>query len=326
MKAIALPSFGGPEAMVLADVARPEPGPQEVLVEVVAAGVNRADLLQRQGFYPPPPGASDILGLEVSGRIVAVGDEVTSFSEGDEVCALLPGGGYAQYAVAHQACVLPVPPGVALVEAAGLPETAATVWLNLGIVGGLAAGDRVLVHGGASGIGTHAIQVAAAFGAEVAATASREKADRCKELGARIVIDYKSEDFAEVLRERWPNGATFVLDHIGGPYLGRDIDVLATDGKIVVIGSMGGGKAEINLLALLAKRASVIGSTLRNRPVDGPVGKAEIIRDVREHVWPLIAAGKVKPVIGAQFPVADVAGAHRALAEGSVFGKALLTF
>lgn len=312
--------------MVLADVARPEPGPHEILVEVAAAGVNRADLAQRQGRYPPPPGASGILGLEVSGHVAAVGGEVAGLAVGDAVCALLPGGGYAQYAVAHQSCVLPVPRGVGLVEAAGLPEAAATVWLNLGMIGGIAAGDRILVHGGGSGIGTHAAQVVSAIGAEAAVTASREKADRCKELGASIVIDYKSEDFAEILRERWPQGANFVLDHIGGPYLGRDLDVLALDGKIVVIATMGGARAELDLLALHAKRASVIGSTLRNRPMDGPLGKAEIIRQVRARVWPLIAAGQVKPVIGAEFPIAEAAEAHRALAAGSIFGKALLTF
>ena len=326
MKAITLPSFGGPEALVLADVARPEPGPQEILVEVAAAGVNRADLMQRQGFYPPPPGASELLGLEVSGRVAATGGDVDGFSVGDEVCALLPGGGYAQYAVAHQACVLPIPQGVGLVEAAGLPETAATVWLNLGMIGGLAAGDRVLVHGGGSGIGTHATQIAASVGAEAAVTASRDKAALCAELGARIVIDYKSEDYVEVLRERWPQGASFVLDHIGGPYLSRDLDVLGPDGKIVFIGAMGGGKAELNIPALLAKRASVIGSTLRSRPVDGPLGKAEIVRQVRDRVWPLIAAGQVKPIIGAEFPIAEAAEAHRELEAGNIFGKALLTF
>ncbi|EFV13319.2 hypothetical protein HMPREF9336_01830 [Segniliparus rugosus ATCC BAA-974] len=310
--------------MVLAEAARPEPGPQDVLIEVVASGVNRADVAQRQGFYPPPPGASDLLGLEVSGRVVEVGDRTEGWTVGDEVCALLPGGGYAQYAVAHQSCVLPVPPGVTLAEAAALPEAAATVWLNLGMIGGLRAGDRVLVHGGGSGIGTHAIQVAAAFGAEVAVTASQGKAERCEELGARIVVDYKADDFAEALRERWPEGANFVLDHIGGPYLARNLQVLALDGKIVVIATMGGAKTELNLLALHAKRASLIGSTLRNRAIDGPLGKAEVIRQVREHVWPLIAAGRVRPVLGRTFPLAEAAAAHRALEAGEIFGKAVL--
>lgn len=325
MRAIVVPDAGGSEAMFLAEVPRPEPGPHDVLIEVAAAGVNRADLAQRAGAYPPPPGASEILGLEVAGRIAEIGGEVTGHAVGDEVCALLAGGGYAQYAVAHQACVLPVPSGVTLAEAAGLPEVAATVWLNLGMIGGLAHGERVLVHGGGSGIGTHAIQLVRAIGAEAAVTASRGKADRCRELGAQIVVDYRTEDFAEVLRRRWPEGAHLVLDHIGGPYLARDLKVLGLDGKILLIASIGGRHAEqLDLGALQLKRASVIGSTLRNRTTDGALGKAAIIAQVREHVWPLIAEGKIKPVLDRTFPLAEAEAAQRALEAGEIFGKTVL--
>ncbi|ADG96877.1 NAD(P)H quinone oxidoreductase, PIG3 family [Segniliparus rotundus DSM 44985] len=324
MRAIVVPSADG-EAMFLAEAPRPEPGPRDVLIEVAAAGVNRADLAQRAGAYPPPPGASQILGLEVAGRIAEIGGEVTDWAVGDEVCALLAGGGYAQYAVAHEACVLPVPPGATLAEAAGLPEVAATVWLNLGMIGGLAPGRRVLIHGGGSGVGTHAVQLVRAVGAEAAVTASQGKADRCRELGAQIVIDYRTEDFADVLRRRWPDGADLVLDHIGGPYLARDLKVLGLDGKILLIASIGGRHAEqIDLGALQLKRASVIGSTLRNRATGGTLGKAAIIAQVREHVWPLIAEGTVKPVLDRTFPLAEAEAAHRALAAGEIFGKTVL--
>jgi putative PIG3 family NAD(P)H quinone oxidoreductase len=310
--------------MALGEAPDPEPGPHDVLVQVAAAGVNRADLLQRAGFYPPPPGASDIIGLEVAGTVVAVGAEVTDTIVGDQVCALLPGGGYAQYALAHQTCVLPIPAGVSLIEAAALPEVAATVWLNLGMIGDLKAGDRVLIHGGASGIGTHAIQVVAALGGQVAATASSAKLGTCRELGADVAVDYKSEDFAQILAERWPDGANLVLDHIGGGYLERDLRVVSQDGTIIVIATMGGSKAELDLAALHAKRARVVGSTLRNRAIEGPLGKAEIIRQVREQVWPLIAAGQVKPFVGQTFPLAEAARAHSALAAGEIHGKAVL--
>ncbi|KWX22555.1 NAD(P)H-quinone oxidoreductase [Mycolicibacterium wolinskyi] len=296
----------------------------EILIKVHTAGINRADLLQAAGKYPPPPGASDIIGLEVSGTIAALGDGVTGWSIGQPVCALLAGGGYAEYVSVPAAQVLPIPDGVSLRDAAGLPEVACTVWSNLVMTAGLSAGHLVLLHGGASGIGTHAIQVARAIGARVAVTAgSADKLDLCRDLGAEITINYRDEDFVERLRAE--NGADVILDIMGAAYLDRNVDALAVGGRLVIIGMQGGITAELNIAKLLAKRAGVIATSLRPRPVDGPGGKGEIVAAVRENVWPLIAEGRVKPIIGAELPIEQAQRAHELLASGEVSGKILLT-
>lgn len=296
----------------------------EVLVEVHTAGINRADLLQAAGNYPPPPGASDIIGLEVSGTIAALGEGVDGWSVGQPVCALLAGGGYAQYVAVPAAQLLPVPDGVSLRDAAGLPEVACTVWSNLVMTAGLSAGHLVLLHGGASGIGTHAIQVARAIGARVAVTAgSADKLELCRELGANITINYRDEDFVERLQAE--KGADVILDIMGAAYLDRNVDALAVGGRLVIIGMQGGVKAELNIGKLLGKRAGVIATSLRPRPVDGPGGKGEIVAAVRDNVWPLIAAGRVKPIIGAELPIDQAQRAHELLASGEVSGKVLLT-
>ncbi len=303
------------------------PGIDEVLIEIFAAGVNRADLLQAAGNYPPPPGASDILGLEVSGRIGAVGDGVSEWIVGQEVCALLAGGGYAESVIVPAAQVLPVPPGVTLHDAAALPEVACTVWSNLIMAAHLAPGEVLLVHGGASGVGSHAIQVAKQLGAVVAVTAgSAAKLDLCRELGADIAINYRDDDFVEHIRRATEGrGADVILDIMGAGYLDRNLDVLAADGRLVIIGMQGGVKGELNIGKLVGKRLQVIGTALRARPVGGPHGKGYIVAAVVESVWPMIADGRVRPVIGARFPLAEAQEAHRALASGEVSGKILLT-
>ena len=303
------------------------PGIDEVLIEIFAAGVNRADLLQAAGNYPPPPGASDILGLEVSGRIGAVGDGVSEWIVGQEVCALLAGGGYAESVIVPAAQVLPVPPGVTLHDAAALPEVACTVWSNLVMAAHLAPGEVLLVHGGASGVGSHAIQVAKQLGAVVAVTAgSAAKLDLCRELGADIAINYRDDDFVEHIRRATEGrGADVILDIMGAGYLDRNLDVLAADGRLVIIGMQGGVKGELNIGKLVGKRLQVIGTALRARPVGGPHGKGYIVAAVVESVWPMIADGRVRPVIGARFPLAEAQEAHRALASGEVSGKILLT-
>lgn len=303
------------------------PGIDEVLIEIFAAGVNRADLLQAAGNYPPPPGASDILGLEVSGRIGAVGDGVSEWIVGQEVCALLAGGGYAESVIVPAAQVLPVPPGVTLHDAAALPEVACTVWSNLIMAAHLAPGEVLLVHGGASGVGSHAIQVAKQLGAVVAVTAgSAAKLDLCRELGADIAINYRDDDFVEHIRRATEGrGADVILDIMGAAYLDRNLDVLAADGRLVIIGMQGGVKGELNIGKLVGKRLQVIGTALRARPVGGPHGKGDIVAAVVESVWPMIADGRVRPVIGARFPLAEAQEAHRALASGDVSGKILLT-
>ncbi|BBX67806.1 NAD(P)H-quinone oxidoreductase [Mycolicibacterium psychrotolerans] len=299
------------------------PAPGEVLIRVTAAGVNRADLLQAAGNYPPPPGASDIIGLEVSGFLERVGDGVTNWTKGQRVCALLAGGGYAEYVAVPAGQVLPAPDGVPLEHAAGLPEVACTVWSNVVMTAGLRPSQLLLVHGGASGIGTHAIQVARALGCRVAVTAgSRNKLELCAELGAEITIDYHSEDFVEAVRDA--GGADVILDIMGAAYLDRNIDALAADGRLVIIGMQGGVKAELNIGKLLAKRGGVFATALRARPVDGPAGKSEIVARVRDEVWPLIADGQVRPVIGAEFPVAEAQAAHELLESGDVSGKVIL--
>lgn len=324
MRAIDLNGAGGPEVMVLSEVPAPKPGHGEVLIEVAAAGVNRADLLQRQGFYPPPPGASPLLGLECSGVIAEVGDGVRDWAVGDRVCALLSGGGYAERVAVPATQVLPVPDGLDIGAAAGLPEVAATVWSNLVMTAGLRAGQLVLIHGGGSGIGTHAIQVAKSIGARVAVTAgSAEKLARCAELGADVLINYKKDDFVAAVRaER--SGADVILDNMGAAYLGRNVDALAEHGRLVVIGMQGGVTAELNLGVLLRKWGTVHATNVRARPATGAGSKAEIVAEVRKQLWPLIAEGTVAPVIAAELPIEEAAEAHRLLDSGEAFGKVVL--
>ena len=324
MKAITVPEPGGPDALVLADVDVPRPRAGEVLVRVAAAGVNRADTLQRQGHYPPPPGESDILGLEVSGTVEELGEGVEGWAVGDEVCALLGGGGYAEYVRVLAGQVLPVPGGVPLVDAAALPEVACTVWSNVFMTADLEPGEVLLVHGGSSGIGTMAIQLARENGARVAVTAgSAAKLEACRELGADILVDYREEDFVGKVRAATDGrGADVVLDIIGAKYLGRNVEVLAPGGRLVIIGMQGGGRAELDIGALMAKRAAVIGTTLRARPA---AEKAAIVAAVVEHVWPLVADGSVRPVVQARYPLAEAAAAHREIEASGHVGKILLT-
>ncbi|WP_371616890.1 NAD(P)H-quinone oxidoreductase [Streptomyces sp. NBC_00454] len=324
MHAITIEQPGGPEALVWAEVPDPVAGEGEVLVDVAASAVNRADVLQRQGFYDPPPGASRHPGLECSGRISAVGPGVSGWSVGDEVCALLAGGGYAERVAVPAGQLLPVPAGLDLVTAAALPEVVSTVWSNVFMVAGLRPGETLLVHGGSSGIGTMAIQLAKAVGARVAVTAGgKEKLARCAELGADILIDYREQDFvAEVRAATGGAGADVILDIMGAKYLARNVDALAVNGRLAVIGLQGGAKAELNLGALLAKRAAITATSLRARPLEE---KAAIIAAVREHVWPLIATGRVHPVVHGSFPMAEAAEAHRVLESSAHVGKLLLT-
>ncbi len=305
----------------------PSPGPGEVLIEVRAAGVNRADLLQAAGKYPPPQGASDVLGLEVSGTIAAAAPDVAGYPVGQPVCALLAGGGYAELVAVPAGQVMPVPAGVALVDAAALPEAACTVWSNLVMTARLGSGEVLLVQGGASGIGTHAIQVARALGATVAVTAgSSDKLDRCADLGAQILINHRNEDFVERIRAATGgSGANVILDIMGAAYLDRNLAALGTDGRLVIIGMQGGIKAELNIGALIGKRLSVTGTALRGRPVAGRHGKAAIVDAVVAEVWPMIADGRVRPVIGARFPIERAGEAHRLLESGRSHGKIVLT-
>ncbi|OBF17109.1 NAD(P)H-quinone oxidoreductase [Mycobacterium sp. ACS4331] len=308
----------------VADVA-PDRG--EVLIRVAAAGLNRADLLQAAGKYPPPPGASETLGMEVSGTIAALGDDVTQWGIGEPVCALLAGGGYAEYVAVPVEQVMPIPDGVGVVEAAGLPEVTCTVWSNLVMTAGLRPGQLVLVHGGASGVGTNAVQVARELGARVAVTAgSQAKLDLCRELGAEVLINYRDEDFVAQIKEATGGaGADVILDIMGAAYLDRNLDALATDGQLVVIGMQGGVKGELNIGKLIAKRTRVIGTALRGRPVGGALGKGAIVRSVVESVWPMVSRGAVRPIIGATLPIERAGEAHRLLASGEVSGKVLLT-
>ena len=324
MRAITIPEPGGPDALVLDEVPAPEPAAGEVLIDVAAAGVNRADVMQRLGHYPPPPGASEYPGLEVSGRIAALGDGVEGWRVGDEVCALIDGGGYAERVVAPAGQVLPLPSGVSLVDAAGLPEVAATVWSNVFLVANIQPGQVLLDHGGSSGIGTMAIQLAKAVGAHVAVTAgSQAKLDVCRDLGAEFLVNYREEDFVERVREQTKgHGADVILDNMGAKYLPRNVDLLAPGGRLVTIGLMGGRRAELDLGTLLAKRGAVIATSLRSRP---PTEKAAIVAAVREHVWPLIEAGQVRPVIHSRHPLEHAAEAHRELEASGHVGKILLT-
>jgi putative PIG3 family NAD(P)H quinone oxidoreductase len=322
MRAVIIATPGGVEALEVVDRPVPDPAPGEVVVKVAAAGVNRADLLQRQGFYDPPPGATDVLGLECSGEIAAVGEGVTDFPPGTQVCALLSGGGYAEYVAVPAGQVATVPKGVSLIEAGALMEVASTVWSNVFMMGKLQSGDTVLLHGGASGIGTMGIQLAKAFGATVVTTVgSEEKAQFCRELGADLVVNYRSEDFVEVMRDR-DLAADVILDIIGAKYLEKNIAALATAGRLVVIGMQGGVKAEINLGALLGKRAAVMATSLRARP---SAEKSAIVSAMVAQVWPLVADHTVRPIVHATYPLEQVRDAHQVLEESSHTGKVLLT-
>lgn len=326
MHAITVEQPGGPDVLRWTEVPDPVAGPGEVVLDVVAAGINRADLMQREGHYPPPPGASDILGLECSGRVAAIGRGVTGWKIGDEACALLAGGGYAEQVVVPAAQLLPVPAGVDLVTAAALPEVACTVWSNVFMAGRLEAGETFLVQGGSSGIGTHAIQVAKAFGARVAATAGApDRLELCRELGADITIDYHDDIASELKKATDGHGADVILDNMGAKGLAGNIDALALDGRLVIIGMQGGVKGELNLGALLSKRASVTAMGLRARPVDGPHGKGVIVAGVRDQVWPLVADGRVRPVVYATVPLPEAARGHTLFDAGGVLGKVLLT-
>jgi putative PIG3 family NAD(P)H quinone oxidoreductase len=324
MTAIEIASPGGPEVLRPVPRPTPDPGPREVLIAVAAAGVNRPDILQRQGKYAPPPGASDVPGLEIAGRVAACGSDVGEWKEGDEVCALVAGGGYAEYCAAPVPQCLPVPRGLDLVQAAALPETVFTVWTNVFERGRLSAGETLLVHGGASGIGTTAIQMARARGARVFATAgSREKCAACERLGAERAIDYSREDFAAVVAEKTAGrGVDVILEMVGGDYLPRNLASLALEGRLVQIAFLKGPRAEIDLMSVMQRRLTLTGSTLRARSIEE---KGRIARAVRENVWPLIEKGEVRPVLHATFPLAAAAEAHRALESGTHVGKIVLT-
>jgi putative PIG3 family NAD(P)H quinone oxidoreductase len=310
MRYIDLAEPGGPEMLTLATGPVPRPQAGEVLIRVAAAGINRPDILQRTGNYPPPPGASPILGLEVSGTIAALGAGVSEWQEGDQACALVAGGGYAEYCVAPAPQCLPVPRGLSLIDAAGLPETFFTVWSNVFDRGRLAAGDSFLVHGGSSGIGTTAIQLAHAFGARVFATAgSPEKCAVCVELGAERAIDYRQEDFTAIVKEATQGrGVDVILDMVGGSYVEKNLRALAVEGRLVQIAFLQGSKVTLDLAHLMVRRQTITGSTLRPRPV---ADKAAIARRLREKVWPLVETGNVRPVIERTFPLAEAPVAHR---------------
>jgi NADPH2:quinone reductase len=323
MKAVEISQPGPPEVLKLVERPLPAIGPNDVLIRVAAAGVNRPDVMQRMGHYPPPPGASDIPGLEVSGAVDDVGADVTAFVRGDRVCALVSGGGYAEWCAAPAGQCLPVPEGSDFINAAALPETTFTVWSNVFERGGLAGGETLLVHGGSSGIGTTAIQLAHARGARVLTTAgSAEKCAFCEQLGAERAINYREEDFVAAVKDATGGrGVDVVLDMVGGAYLQRNIDVLAMDGRLVQIGMMGGTKASIDTLPILQRRLIITGSTLRARPV---AEKAAIARSVREHVWPLIEAGRMRPIVHATYPLAAAADAHRMMESSAHLGKLVL--
>ena len=323
MRAISISEPGDADVLTVTEEARPSAGPGQVVIDVAAAGVNRADVMQRLGFYPPPKGASPLPGLEVSGTVAEVADGVSGIAVGEEVCALIDGGGYAEAVAVPSTQVLPVPKGVSLADAAGLPEVVCTVWSNVFMTANLQPGETLLVHGGSSGIGTMAIQLAKALGARVAVTAgSAEKLDACRALGADVAISYKDEDFVERVREETDGrGADVILDNMGAKYLGRNVDALATAGRLVVIGLMGGRKGELDLGTLLSKRGAVIATSLRARPAEE---KAAIVAAVREHVWPLVEDGTVRPVIHQTYPLAEAAQAHRDMEASGHIGKLLL--
>ncbi|GAA3122548.1 NAD(P)H-quinone oxidoreductase [Streptomyces echinatus] len=323
MHAITIPEPGGPEALVWDEVPDPVPGEGEVLVEVAASAVNRADILQRQGFYNPPPGASPYPGLECSGTIAALGPGVSGWAVGDQVCALLAGGGYAEKVAVPAGQLLPVPEGVGLTRAAALPEVVCTVWSNVFMVAHLRPEETLLVHGGSSGIGTMAIQLAKALGARVAVTAgTKEKLDQCAGLGADVLINYREQDFvAEIKQATGGAGADVILDNMGAKYLDRNVQALAVNGRLAIIGMQGGAKGELNIGALLNKRAAISATSLRARPLGE---KAAIVAAVREHVWPLLATGQIRPVVDRELPMAEAAEAHRLVEASGHVGKVLL--
>jgi putative PIG3 family NAD(P)H quinone oxidoreductase len=323
MHAVVITEPGGPEVLRWLEVPDPVPGSGEVVIEIAASGVNRADLMQREGHYPPPPGAPPYMGLECSGRVRSLGEGVTGWRPGDEVCALLAGGGYAEQVVVPAGQLLPVPAQVSMTAAAAFPETACTVYANVVQLAGLTAGETLLVHGGSGGIGTMAIQLGKAFGARVACTAgSPEKLTRCRELGADVAINYRDEDFVAALLDATGGaGADVILDIMGASYLARNLAALATGGRLVIIGRQGGSRAEIDLGVLQGKRASVYATTLRARPAHE---KAAVVAAVRDHVWPLIDTGKVAAVIDRELPMSQAAQAHRAMASSEHIGKILL--
>ncbi|WP_170516702.1 NAD(P)H-quinone oxidoreductase [Ruegeria atlantica] len=320
MRAVEITKPGGPEVLQLTDRPVPEPQAGQVILKVAYAGVNRPDALQRAGAYDPPPGASDLPGLEASGEVAAIGAGVDGLSVGDKVCALLPGGGYAEYVATPAAHCLPVPTGMAMKEAACLPETFFTVWSNVFMRGGLKAGERFLVHGGSSGIGTTAIQLANAFGARVFATAgSADKCEACVKLGAEKAINYRDEDFVGVLRAE--GGANLILDMVGGDYIPRNVKTLAEDGRLVQIAFLQGPKVELNFALMMVKRLTLTGSTLRPQ---SDLAKAKIAQDLREAVWPLLDAGRVAPVMDSEFALADAAAAHARMESSNHIGKIVL--
>lgn len=320
MQAVEITAPGGQDVLCLTERPMPEPGPADVVIRVAWAGVNRPDALQRAGAYAPPPGASDLPGLEASGEIVAIGSNVSDRAVGDKVCALLPGGGYAEYVATPAAHCLPVPEGIGLKEAACLPETFFTVWSNVFRRGGLQAGERFLVHGGSSGIGTTAVQLAQHFGARVFATAgSAEKCRACSDLGAERAINYREEDFVEVLKAE--GGADLILDMVGGDYIVRNLKALAMDGRLVQIAFLQGPKAEVNFAPLMTRRLTVTGSTLRPQ---SDLAKARIAEDLRREVWPLLDAGRIAPVMDSEYPLAEAAAAHARMEDGGHIGKIVL--
>jgi putative PIG3 family NAD(P)H quinone oxidoreductase len=324
MRAVIVKDPGGPDALVVADLPDPQPGPGELVIDLTATAVNRADTLQRQGFYPPPPGASDVLGLECSGVVSAVGDGVEAWSVGDEVCALLAGGGYAEKVLVPAGQVMPVPDGLDLVTAGALPEVACTVWSNVFMIAGLREDETLLVHGGAGGIGTFAIQLAHAVGARVLTTAGSEaKLEVCRSLGADVAVNYREQDFVEeVAAATDGKGADVILDNMGAKYLPRNVDALATEGRLVVIGMQGGSKAELDLGVLMRKRGAVIATTLRARPVEE---KAAICASVVEHVWPIVADGAIRVPVHTTLPLEQAAEGHRIMEASDHIGKIVLT-
>ena len=324
MRAVIAPDPGGPDALVVTDLPDPSPGEGEVVLDMRATAINRADTMQRQGFYPPPPGASDVLGLECSGVVSAVGTGVDDWQVGDEVCALLAGGGYAEKVLVPAGQVMAVPEGIDLVTAGALPEVACTVWSNVFMIAALQKDETLLVHGGAGGIGNFAIQLAKALGARVLTTAgTAEKMEVCRSLGADVVINYKEQDFVAVVKDVTDGaGVDVILDNMGASYLQRNVDALATQGRLAVIGMQGGTKAEIDLSVLLRKRAAVMAATLRARPV---AEKSAICASVAEHVWPLVADGSVRTLVHATLPLDQAAEAHRIMESGDHTGKIVLT-
>ena len=320
MRAIEISEPGGPDALRPVERPAPAPGHGQILIKVAYAGVNRPDALQRAGDYAPPPGASDLPGLEASGVVASVGPGVAEWSEGDEVCALLPGGGYAEYAVAPAAHALPIPAGMGMKEAACLPETYFTVWSNVFMRGRLKAGERFLAHGGSSGIGTTAVQLASLFGARVFATAgSAGKCRACLTLGAERAINYREEDFVETMRAE--GGANLILDMVGGSYIPRNIDALADDGRLVQIAFLSGSRAELNFARIMTRRLMITGSTLRPQ---NDLAKAEIAADLHEHVWPHLASGRIGPVMDSEFPLEQAAEAHARIESSAHIGKIAL--